>query len=529
MKAQVERLKLRKGGRLDLRVAVNDAPAGAELSLVLQHRSSAARHMLATAKAQGAGTADMRASSDLAALLTLQVYWDLYVEYESPDGPVQEHCKCARALQVRLVAGCVQAELPGGLICIPYMVRNRCLAFIVREASKFDGRKTRAKELAALVVAKLGTPYFRRKRIWIVNEKFCMRAQDNGFHFFCYCMEELPAQERAHIFYVIDSSSPDYAHVAAYGSNVLEFMSFKHLCYALHAQLIIASEASFHLYHWRSKPSLVKRKIKIRPTFFLQHGVTAMKRVDDLFGREGLYPMDWFLTTSAREQALVVEHFGYTEQTAPILGFARWDALEDCSQADAPELLVAPTWRPWLDGVEDEEFLDSVYCRAYRGLLSSARLAELLERSNATLLFYLHPRLSSYIKLFESENPRIKIVKEGDVALNKLIMSCSALVTDYSSLAWDVAYLDKPVVFYHFDADVYAERVGSYIDFRVDLPGVAAAGTEELVDELEALVQRGFAVAPETASKVESWFAYRDVDNCRRIYDFVRGIAKGRP
>jgi hypothetical protein len=161
----------------------------------------------------------------------------------------------------------------------------------------------------------------------MIYEKFSRTAQDNAFFFFKYCMEELPEQEKKKFMYVIDKSSVDYQYVKPYEPRVVDFMSIKHMVYAMAADLVISTDSTPHFYAWQSKPSFVNDRIHDKDVLFLQHGVTALKRVDHLFGKKGTSPMKYFVTTSQIEQKIVVNEFGYTQHEAPITGFTRWDAL----------------------------------------------------------------------------------------------------------------------------------------------------------------------------------------------------------
>ena len=55
------------------------------------------------------------------------------------------------------------------------------------------------KEYAALAIYYLMRPVWKKKNIWLVYEKYCVMAQDNGFYFFKYCMENLPESEKDRI------------------------------------------------------------------------------------------------------------------------------------------------------------------------------------------------------------------------------------------------------------------------------------------------------------------------------------------
>lgn len=56
---------------------------------------------------------------------------------------------------------------------------------------------------------------------------------------------------------------------------------------------------------------------------------------------------------------------------------------------------------------------------------------------------------------FRAVSDRIHLISFGEVAVNEMLMRCRMLITDYSSVCWDVLYQDKPTLFYQFDLDKY--------------------------------------------------------------------------
>ena len=453
-----------------------------------------------------------------------EVYWDVYLRVVNDelgidmDVPV----RCPAPIRYRMLAGNMQIELDDGNVFFPGYGRGAAsLYFVYRPMCPYDTAAYRRRELAAYAAYRLLKPYWMSKNILIVHEKFCATAQDNGFYFFKYCMDELPPQEKSRIFYIMDMNAKDAANLADYEDNVLEFMSFKHLVYAQAARIDIASDSTSHLFTWRPKPSVVAHAFKRKKTFFLQHGVTALKRVDYIFGKRGTSPMAYFLTTSKSEQKIVTEHFGYTTAQAPVLGFSRWDVLEDKSDKDAPMVLIMPTWRQWLEEQTDEVFVQSEYFQRYSALIQSRELNELLARNNATAKFFIHPKLSGMLGNFDAQSSRIELVAQGSVPLNELMMQCSMLITDYSSVCWDVLYMDKPVSFYQFDKERYNNVVGSYIDFERDLPGDSCSELDELLRSVEASFERGFELADEHARRAERWYESKDNLNRKRTYDYI--------
>lgn len=58
-----------------------------------------------------------------------------------------------------------------------------------RRWQKQDHLTFRIKELTAFGIAKLFGRSLKEKHMWLVYEKFCITAQENGFYFFEYCMK----------------------------------------------------------------------------------------------------------------------------------------------------------------------------------------------------------------------------------------------------------------------------------------------------------------------------------------------------
>ena len=452
-----------------------------------------------------------------------EIYWDPRIRIRMFGLESLIPIALTRADSARFMMTNTQALPDRDHVLFPYSTKGRRLAFVYRARSRYDTMAIRVKEATAVAAYLLLRPYWRHKHIWLVFEKFCSLAQDNGYYFFKYCMEELPEAERKRIFYVMDKSAPDYAKVKRFGGNVVPFMGLRHMLYVMAADLYVGSDSRTHLYQWRHKPSIVANRISKHDIFFLQHGVTAMKRVAYLFGKDGSSPMTYFTTTSKREQQIVVDHFGYTEMTAPICGFARWDALEDTSDATHPLILVMPTWRQWLEEQSAEVFRMSEYYQRYAELLGDQRLLDLLERYNARLVFYIHPKLSEQLSNFSAAGERVELVPMGTRPLNEIMMECSALVTDYSSVCWDVLYMDKPVAYYQFDQERYETEIGSYVDLNHDLPGDVCKTEDELLEALEGIATRGFTLTDEQAALAGEWFDQKDRKNCERTYRFLKG------
>lgn len=66
----------------------------------------------------------------------------------------------------------------------------------------------------------------------------------------------------------------------AYQSHLVDFMSIRHMIYMIAAELLVSTDTRNHLYAMRQRGSILKRYLRKKPLVFLQHGVTALKKVD---------------------------------------------------------------------------------------------------------------------------------------------------------------------------------------------------------------------------------------------------------
>ena len=392
-------------------------------------------------------------------------------------------------------------------------------SIIVQQPTPYSGFIFRLKERIAIGIYMLLHRSLRKKKIYLVYEKFCSMAQDNGFFFFRYCMEnDMEKTMQRHIYYVIDKKQKDYSRLEPYKDHVIQFMSLKHMIYILAARLLISSDSKRHAYAWRATESIIRKKVlKEKKSVFLQHGVFGLKRSDE-FKRGTGGGTNLFIASNKMEKSFIVEDMGYKPEQVVITGLPRWDVLEDKSERKKEKhILVMPTWRKWLEETTDEIFLGSEYYRKYMELINSGGIAGFLKKYDLYMDFYIHPKFSEQIKQFSTTSERISLIPFGTEPLNELMMECKLLVTDYSSVCWDVYYQGKPVIFYQFDLAKYNEVQGAYMDLEKDLFGDRAETQGELLKLLEEAAENGFELKPEYSGMRKGMYEYIDHNNSKRI------------
>ncbi|MCD8146937.1 MAG: CDP-glycerol glycerophosphotransferase family protein [Clostridiales bacterium] len=477
---------------------------------------------------------EMSVNIDVRRLTFTPLYWDIRAVFER-DGvqfwsPIHASIRSGETADLMKESGLRRLFVGDSVVLnreqqlFLYRTVNNRFALVCQERTPYSGFWFRLKERIAFLLYLVFRKRLRKKSILLTYEKYCCMAQDNGFYFFRHCMEHnMEAQLKRSIYFVIDKKATDYReNLLPYKNHVIQFMSLRHMVYLLAARLLVSSDSKAHAYAWRCKESIIQPYIeKNKKLVFLQHGVIALKKVE--FFSSGTNAVSLFVTSNDMEHDIIINELGYQPQEVIITGLARWDVLEDRSaQMNRRTILIMPTWRNWLEEVSDQVFRASDYYQNYMALLNSSRLEEYLTRYDLYLNFYIHPKFREYLGSFSISGERVRLIPFGSEPLNRLMMECSLLITDYSSVCWDVFYQAKPVIFYQFDVDKYNETQGAYIDLEHDLFGDRAVDNDQLFALMEEYAAGGFQLKPQYAEMRKSLYKYIDKNNSQRVCDEIQ-------
>ena len=290
-----------------------------------------------------------------------------------------------------------------------------------------------------------------KKEVWLICESE-KEARDNGYWLFKYICEK---HSEINAIYAIKYNSSDYAKVSALGKTC-QYGSIIHWAYYLSAKYNISTQKG-------GKPNAaicyvleiygILQNVRI----FLQHGITY-NDAEWLYYRNT--KMRLFVCGAKPEYDYVKEHFGYPEGYVKYLGFSRFDNLINTPQKNMKKrILVMPTWREWLvlnTKMREEvnysgNFTDSGYYKAWNEFLHDEQLSKILEENDVELLFYPHRNMQPYLDFFEIKDDNIKIASWKAYDIQDLIINSDLMITDYSSVLFDYAYLKKTILFYQFD------------------------------------------------------------------------------
>ncbi|MEH7818472.1 CDP-glycerol glycerophosphotransferase family protein [Bacillus velezensis] len=130
------------------------------------------------------------------------------------------------------------------------------------------------------------------------------------------------------------------------------------------------------------------------------------------------------------------------------------------------------------------------------------------------LLVKLHPAVLHQISAsFESE----LIKNVSDMRLHDLLKAADILITDYSSVPFEFALLNKPIFFFTYDLEEYDQKRGLIDNYTSVIPGKACHDSEALLEEMTKKPFR----AEEMKRFSDKWNMYSDGNSSEALLKFA--------
>jgi CDP-glycerol glycerophosphotransferase len=164
------------------------------------------------------------------------------------------------------------------------------------------------------------------------------------------------------------------------------------------------------------------------------------------------------------------------------------------------------------------------YRREFDPELDLAALAEAIGPTGVVLVrahYFLDDDTTVAYQLAASG--RIRDVSDH-ASVEELCIASDALLTDYSSIMFDYAVMDRPIVIYAYDWDTYVRTRGVNFDLMAEPPGVVATTADELLSAFRS----GEVFGP-AAAKTRAEFRRRfgEYDDGRAAEMVVRRVFLG--
>lgn len=162
-------------------------------------------------------------------------------------------------------------------------------------------------------------------------------------------------------------------------------------------------------------------------------------------------------------------------------------------------------------------FKETDYYKIYQSLINNRKLIDAAQKFNYKIIYLIHPTIASQIEDYTGADI-VTIQSPVGTSYEQLLTESSLMVTDYSGVQFDFAYMRKPVVYYHPD------KLPPHYDeggFFYDTMGFGEIAKEEnsLVDLLVGYMEKNCEMKPFYRERADDFFAYADDRSCERIYE----------
>lgn len=371
-------------------------------------------------------------------------------------------------------------------------------------------------------------PYFKNKKIWLTYDKL-YKGGDCGEYFYKYMLSQKDGITPA---YVINKDCEDAKRLKKEGLKPLYFGTLKNRLYYLNADVVFATHGGVHSFNGitNSQAKYVADLTHADVTC-IQHGLSVQQLAQELnrvFNNTKRY------YCASKYEIKNLEHpiYGYEDKSIlRLTGIPRYDGL---ISNDKKQILITPTWRAYISmppvmGQSRPyypEFKNTNYFKIYHQLLTDERLIDTARKTGYKLIYLLHPIISSQIVDYP-EIDGVEIIPATTVNYEKILTESSLMLTDYSGVQFDFAYMRKPVVYYHPPKLPPHYKEGG---FFYDSMGFGEICTEhkEMVDCLCEYMENNCEMKPFYKNRADDFFAFSDQQSCKRIYDDMREYQKNK-
>lgn len=364
-------------------------------------------------------------------------------------------------------------------------------------------------------------PLSRKNKKYVLVMDRPNKAGDNGQALYEHIMSKGSKNLKRHTYFILDKNSEDYASLC-HKRHVVQPRSLRHKYLFLNARIVYSSHNARQFYMaFAHNGKYYADELDYR-FVWLQHGISGNGIAKQA---NRLQVEDDFIITSTESEAAMFrspEYF-YSPDQILLTGLPRYDKLVSNTKK---VITIAPTWRSDLSGKilkngthePKPGFEKSEYYKTFMKLLTSERFLGVLRNHGYQCKFLLHPGFACYEKLFYgAKSGEVSLISQSDVNYSEVFAESAIFITDYSSTAFDFAYLKKPLVYFQFDE--LTQYGPGWLNYEEGGLGPVIRNVDGLIDYVAALLECGCKVDNKYAKRIDEFFAYRDKNNCARILD----------
>lgn len=367
-------------------------------------------------------------------------------------------------------------------------------------------------------------PYFSHQKIWLFLDKI-YKGGDSSEYMYRYALTQNDGIKK---YYLLDKTSADYSRMKKEGYRPLIRDSLKHRLIFLNASMVIASNSTVFAFNGYT----FGRSLPIRGDVHfdvacVQHGMSVQKIAlaqQRLRDHTALY----FCASKYEIENLSKPIYDYNGYDAlKLTGVPRYDGLVNRAQKI---LVISPTWRMQsaLPVTKTESvardynpnFKETNYYKVYNSLINDPRLLAAARKYGYRIQYILHPIVSPQYEDFVTNDLVELIPAIGSMSYEKIFCEGALMVTDFSGVQFDFAYMRKPVIYLHHNDIPQHYEEGTFFYDTMGF-GEICHTNDELIDVLCQYMRQDCKMPDFYRQRADDFFAFSDHHNCERIYPIM--------
>ncbi len=205
------------------------------------------------------------------------------------------------------------------------------------------------------------------------------------------------------------------------------------------------------------------------------------------------------ITSSEAIRPCYAEAFSIDEEKVQATGFPRTDMFfqEEYIKLKKEELLQKYPF------MKNKKII--LFAPTYRGTKASSanygienlnleKIYNELKKENYIFIFKWHPFIYNKIIAKAKNTEKYELYKKypefyfdlsKERDINDLLLMADILITDYSSLIFDYVFVNKPIIYFAYDLELYENDRGMYFPFKEYVYGSVVKNEEELIKAIK--------------------------------------------
>ena len=358
-----------------------------------------------------------------------------------------------------------------------------------------------------------------KKPIWITFDQL-FKGGDNGQYFYEYMNEHVKDIDT---YYIINKDTKEYKELSKKYKTLLPFSTYKTRLKCLKSDIMFATRIDIRLYMgFTENDEIYVRDLFKADVVCLQHGLTIQK-IAQYQNKFYDNTKHYFCVSPKEVENITKPIYGYTEDMITLTGAPRYDGL---TGEPKKQILITPTWRRNVTAGTNEKgkqheysvnFKRTTYYKIYNSLINDKRLIDAAKRTGYRIVYLVHPILSPQAGDYD-KNDFVDIVPGVKANYEKMLKESALMVTDYSGIQFDFAYMRRPLVYFH-----PAELPPQYAEEDTGF-GPICRTNEELIDQLINAMESDCKLEEDYKKKIDAFFPFDDQNACKRVYEAAKKL-----